>query len=441
MKKVFAQIIIFLTVMQVAFAESVVINQVLYDPLAHESGGEAIELYNPTANAVNISGWVIATEISDTDVTLPNAIIRSGGYYLIADEGWASGRGNPGWPEADHEEKMTITNSNAGVAIKNSTNVIDAVGWGDPAGIETGLYEGTPHPGSSPGQALVRINRDADTDNNSHDFTSKVPDFHRSTSSTTASGSASHISVVAIVESSFPTINSFSIITDDEDAPGIQIHPIPKKKKAVEVRGVVTHFNGNDFVEKVELEVDGRKLNMTRETDLNDNNSLYEAEFEMNFYDDPGNYPVNVTVTDKAGFTLNYSMAFEYLTSIAIEIDTSSLEFRAVHGKSSEISGDSDETTKNNVTIRNIGNSVVDVGISGTNLTGSSGVIDVSNIKYTFNGDYENGMAGSLSPEEETERIGIRAAARQPLSFRLDVPTATSPGNYTGTITLIAIGK
>ena len=97
MKKVFAQIIIFLTVMQVAFAESVVINQVLYDPLAHESGGEAIELYNPTANAVNISGWVIATEISDTDVTLPNAIIRSGGYYLIADEGWASGRGNPGW--------------------------------------------------------------------------------------------------------------------------------------------------------------------------------------------------------------------------------------------------------------------------------------------------------------------------------------------------------
>ena len=180
---------------------------------------------------------------------------------------------------------------------------------------------------------------------------------------------------------------------------------------------------------------------MTRETDLNDNNSLYEAEFEMNFYDDPGNYPVNVTVTDKAGFTLNYSMAFEYMTSIAVEIDTSSLEFRAVPGKSSEIAGDSDETTKNNVTIRNIGNSIVDLGISGTNLTGSSGVIDVSNIRYTFNGDYENGMAGSLSPEEETERIGIRAAARQPLSFRLDVPMATSPGNYTGTITLIAIGK
>ena len=232
MKKVFAQIIIFLTVMQVAFAESVVISQVLYDPLAPESGGEAIELYNPTADAVNISGWVIATEISDTDATLPNAVIRSGGYYLIADEGWASGRDNPGWPEANHEEKMTISNSNAGVAIKNSTNVIDAVGWGDPAGIETGLYEGTPHPGSSPGQALVRINRDADTDNNSHDFTSMVPDFHRSTSSTNASGSAGHISVVAIVESSFPTINSFSIITDDEDASGdSDTSPSQKKRK------------------------------------------------------------------------------------------------------------------------------------------------------------------------------------------------------------------
>lgn len=440
MKKAFVQIMMFFLLIQAAFAESVVINQVLYDPAGSESGSEAIELYNPTESAINLSGWVIATETSATDVTLPDAVIEAGGYYLIADVRWDSQKDDSSWPHADHEEIMTLANSDSGIAIRNSTAIVDAVGWGQQRGIESGLYEGTPHSGAASGEALVRTNG-TDTGNNSQDFTAAVPDFHAGTSSVPVSGSGGQITVVAVVEGSSLLINSFSILTDDEDSPGIQVHPIPKKDKTVEVVSIVTHLNGNAFIESVELSVDGRQISMTKESDVNGTSSVYEASFEMKFYDEPGEYKINLTVTDKSGVTINSSLDFEYLTSIALEIDTSSLEFRAMPGKSSEISGDSDESTGSNVTIINIGNSAVDVELSGTNLTGSDGVIDVSNIMYTFNGDYNNSMAGTLSSSEEIKRIGIPAAAKQPLSFRLDVPAATSPGNYTGTITLIAVGK
>ena len=79
--------------------------------------------------------------------------------------------------------------------------------------------------------------------------------------------------------------------------------------------------------------------------------------------------------------------------------------------------------------------------LSGTNLSGSSNVIDVSNIQYTFNGDYNNSLAGTLSYLPQTKQLGIETVSKQPLSFKLNIPTATVPGNYTGTITLIAVSE
>ena len=444
-KQTFSNAVVLLMFVQAAFAQNIVISTVFYDPLGSEAFNEAIELYNPTADSINVSGWVISTKTSAVDATLPEAVIESRSYYLIADEGWSSDRENSSWPEADYEEKIILSNSDSGVAIKNSAGVVDAVGWGDPANILDELYEGTPHPGTGPGKALIRKSLSVDTGNNSNDFIATVPDFNGSSfasqSNPGTSGSGNLIKVIAVVESSFPVIESVEILTDDEAILGVQVHPIPKRNKTVEVRSVLSHANGNGFIESVELSVEGNKVNMTKKLDLNTTSSEYEASFEMNFYDEPGSYEVSVNATDTSGVTAESSADFEYMTSIALEIDVVSLQFRAVPGTSSEIHGDSDEATDGNLTLINIGNSVVDVKLSATDLTGSNGIIDAGSIMYTFNGDYGSSMAGNLSPTEETERVGIPAAARQPLSFRLDVPTATAPGNYTGTITLIAVGK
>ncbi len=153
----------------------VIIYQVLYDPVGTESGGEAIELKNTGSAPVDVSGWVISSESSATDVTLPqNAIIPAGQTYLIADTNWDTKKDNPQWRSADYEETMTLGNSDSGVALKSNASIIDAVGWGDEEEIDASLWEGTPASPTTTGHSLVRT---SDTDDNSADFTSMPADF------------------------------------------------------------------------------------------------------------------------------------------------------------------------------------------------------------------------------------------------------------------------
>lgn len=168
-------VLIMLLVIPFAHA-SVVISQVLYDPIGTESGGEAIELRNDGNEPANIGGWVIRTESSDSDATIPlNTVLQPSATFLIADEGWNSSRDNSSWKAADYEEKITLGNTDSGVALLTANgSVVDAVGWGAPANIDSGLYEGDPAQQVSAGMALARIQ---DTDDNSADFQPAKPSF------------------------------------------------------------------------------------------------------------------------------------------------------------------------------------------------------------------------------------------------------------------------
>lgn len=153
----------------------VIIYQVLYDPVGTESGGEAVELKNTGSAPVDVSGWVIASESSATDVTLPNnAVIPAGQTYLVADANWDTKKDNSQWRSADYEETMTLGNADSGIALKSNSSVIDAVGWGDEEEINAGLWEGSPASPATAGHALVRT---SETNDNSADFTSMPADF------------------------------------------------------------------------------------------------------------------------------------------------------------------------------------------------------------------------------------------------------------------------
>jgi len=153
---------------------NIVISQVLYDPIATESGGEAVELQNVGSEPVDISGWVLETEASRKDATLPSAVLFPGDTYLIADTNWETKRDNATWKSADHEEAISLGNSNSGVAIKNGETIIDSIGWGDEAEINPGLFEGSPTTPAQPGMALLRMQ---DTDDNSEDIITAPPSF------------------------------------------------------------------------------------------------------------------------------------------------------------------------------------------------------------------------------------------------------------------------
>jgi hypothetical protein len=154
---------------------SVVINQVLYDPVNTESGGEAVELKNAGDSSVDISGWVLATESSATDATVPEStILAPGAAFLIADVGWDENKDDASWRSADYEEKITLGNTDSGVALVVNGSVMDAVGWGDADGMDGTLYEGSPASMVSVGNALLRTK---DTDDNSQDFVESAADF------------------------------------------------------------------------------------------------------------------------------------------------------------------------------------------------------------------------------------------------------------------------
>jgi hypothetical protein len=167
-------LIMLLICVQMASA-SIVINQVLYDPINTESGGEAVELLNNGASAVDISGWVLKTGSSGSDATIPAAVVlQPGQAFLIADEGWNENKDDSSWKTADHEEKMTLANSDSGIALISNNTVIDAVGWGDEESIDAGLFEGSPAVMVGVGKALLRTK---DTGDNSKDFIETIPDF------------------------------------------------------------------------------------------------------------------------------------------------------------------------------------------------------------------------------------------------------------------------
>lgn len=141
----------------------VVVSKVLSNPTNTESGGEAVEIMNMGNGSVELSGVVLATSASMTDATLPAVWLLPGERFLIADEGWDEHKDDPDWRSADHEEKITLGNEDAGVALMRDGAVLDVVGWGE----EEELLEHTPTSAAGEGVCLLRV---ADTDNNGDDF-------------------------------------------------------------------------------------------------------------------------------------------------------------------------------------------------------------------------------------------------------------------------------
>ncbi|MBI2580335.1 lamin tail domain-containing protein [Candidatus Woesearchaeota archaeon] len=431
---------------------NVIISQVLYNPAGSESGGEAVELYNPAASSVNISGWVLATETSPTDAIIPpSAVICGGCYYLVADLNWSNAKDNSSWPYADFEEAVTLANTDAGVALKDSNGIIaDAVGWGNPVNIGAGLFEGIPHIGSSGGNALVRRTVNGsylDTNNNSNDFIEAMPNFHNSSSSVSKTASANaEIQIMIIVSGSGPAVSTLNILADDDSfLPGNQVSPVPNKNKTMAVEAVIADDNGASDIASVILTFNSANLTaaMAKKSDINATAAIYSASFNLSSHFPAGNYTITATATDNSGFSANSSASFEYLTMTAVEVDASSITFFASPGSMYEVIGDESSSTATNITVLNAGNVQLDFDLWSTNFSsGSSTIIEASKLQYTFNGNYNNAsFAGNMTNAKARKDINLNPSSTAGLSLRLNLPLATSPGNYSGKISLVAVNS
>ncbi|MBX3057863.1 MAG: ExeM/NucH family extracellular endonuclease [Anaerolineae bacterium] len=144
-----------------------------------------IELYNATANSVDISGWSVqyASATGATwQVTALSGVMAPGSYYLIQQAVGAGGTTPLPTPDAIGTIAMSATAGK--VALVNTTPplsgtcptgdaIIDFVGFGSTAN----CYEGSgPTPAPSNTTAAIRLGDGAvDTDNNSADFVTGAP--------------------------------------------------------------------------------------------------------------------------------------------------------------------------------------------------------------------------------------------------------------------------
>jgi hypothetical protein len=233
--------------MSACVSANVVISQVLYDPIGTESGGEAIELKNIGSSVIDLSGWIVATEASSTDVKIPaGKFINPGQTFLIADIGWSTKRDDSEWKDADLEDTMTLGNSDSGIALKDSSgNIVDAVGWGDSEGIKESLFEGVPANPVSPGKSLLRTQ---DTDDNSEDFIESEPNFFEGVPVLVEADITITAPVVEVSDKLELSPDSFLVVKNNRDYPVV-----------IDVR-VSDLVSGKNIIEKKNVEIENKSF-------------------------------------------------------------------------------------------------------------------------------------------------------------------------------------
>jgi hypothetical protein len=440
-------------------ADNVVISEVLYDPLVTETGGEAVELYNPTGSAVDISGYVIKTESSAADATVPaGTVLEAGAYYLIADTGWSSSKDDASWPEADHEEAITMSNTDAGVALAMPDGtIVDAVGWGSAAGIGSGLYEGTPADPVSPGSSLLRTDPSVDTGDNSIDFTEAVPVFASSGTGSGESQPGEDTNVTnqsEAIDISVDVLNNAPVVTyvelsadDDPSAEGTQIMPVPEGNRQVLIDVQVTDTDGIAGIQSVIALVQGPDrawdVDLSLEEMLSNTTAVYNGSIDLAYHYSAGDYNVSVTANDSS-MSGSVATGFEYMSMTAISIDATALHFTGARlGQTADLLGDFALSTLDAPTVRNVGNTHIDLGLYGTDLTSGQESIAISNIRYSLDNDFSSSVSGVLGSSMQIQGLGLANGEDSvtSLGFQIYIPTETPNGNYTGQISVVALSS
>ncbi len=378
----------------------VIIQEVLYDPVS-ESGGEAVMLFNPSNDTIDISSWTLQSEAAVIDAKIPvNTSLGPQESYIIADIGWEATK-DPSLPSADHEEAITLYNTDAGIALKNANGtIIYAVGWGSSSGIGSGLFEGTPHGGVSENQSL---RRKYDTDDNSLDFVASEPSF------VVAIGPEVPIEL-DVEPSDRLSISEVSIATGVSLTPGVG-GIVPVKLVTTAVSDVTLFAFNRSF----ELETaDGL---------------THTALLKIPFTQAPDEYLVAFIATNgTTEMTTNRSITVPKLVSIGL--DFASLKLAKLSpGTVSEMTGDDDLAT-NSPTVQNNGNVPIDIVLSAVAPEIETKKFPLSKISFTL-----GNVTKTLKTAAQTVKTRLFPGETAPLSLSIIVPDIAA-GKYVGSVTI-----
>ncbi len=407
-----------------AVLADVFITEVYYDALNSSSYGEAVELFNNDSSSVDVTGWFLATESSETDLLFPpGATIPAHSHYLVTDLNWDENRDDVQWNLADYMETITMNNANSGIALINGSALVDAVGWGDVASIDTtqygDLYQETPAEDATSGYSLQRISNNGtfqNTQDNANDFIVALPDLKNS-SSYTGYISNGEIEVTVVVENVAPEILLVDSQEDlNNESEGIQI--IPVENMMIDMLIYAEDNNGFDdlnhsFIEFLGLEIEEYSLEQ-----IDNVTGVYLVDVPVSTILPAGPYDLSITVFDQ--ITNNTFLSFiEILPVMALELSGS---------VALNLTPYSDAITT--ISIENTGNTDAELYIAGTDFGGE---IPVHSMYYSLD-NFET--FSSLSYDSESTGLAINIGETGTLYLRLDLQQPVLPGSYTGSITI-----
>lgn len=403
-----------------AFAiDHLVISEVLFDASGTETGGEAVEIYNPSLSAINLEGYYLKTESSDVDVTLPNFNLASGQFFLVADFGWSEKRDNLSYVLADHEEAITMYNSDSGVALVYNESIIDSVGWGNFTNIEEGLYEGNPFIFVSPGKSLQRINLDSEVGDNLLDFMDGDPDLKNSSYEETQEEiSENNLLLNLSVGNSIPKIVDV-FVDDDLNEEGIQIIPNVNSKRKINFQVLINDSDGEEDFDRMEV-----KFN---EEDYLFNSSKGGVYLES--YEEAKSYFLEVFVYDKSNSSANVSFEIEYQEMVALILDSSSLN---LDGENPFVEGDLDMNTLDKPSIKNGGNVVLDIGVLGTSLES----LPIQSMMFST-----NNISNVVDSNLNIVNLGLEINSISDFGLEMVLNKEAQKGDYYGEISVIGIAS
>ena len=226
------------------------------------------------------------------------------------------------------------------------------------------------------------------------------------------------------------------IITADDDAltEGVQISPNPGDNKTINLSVVVSDSDGWDDIDTIMANITGPGLVADSPVSLslvsyNGDTATYNRTFNMSFYYLNGTYTVNVSATDKSGLNGCNSTTFEYQTLTALEFAADAIAFGFV---------EPGETSLNKPTVQNVGNAMIDVNVSGLNMSCSVNprhVITNDLIEVKINGSEYLNLSTARCFDVN---MPVGDSSFENVYFKLNVPYGTPIGDYFGNITLTA---
>ena len=396
-----------------AVQAEVIITEVMYDPTqASDTDLEWVEIYNTGTTPVDLSSWtldgsnfddltinpkeyvVVARELIDgTDDDSDSFAL----YYGNKDSVWDS---NDGFRAVDGT--MSLTNDDF-VELSSGTYT-DSVNYSSTWG------------GNGNGRSIYKI--DYNLQNTKENWAESLFDSGTPGKNKNNNG----ILVTLQVIGSSTEITSIDL-PDDSSNNGYQILPIANENKIMPITVDVS----TPSIVTAYAELNNNKITLTQ-TSSNATSKGFSGNLQMSFYNQAGNYAVNVSVIDQNQKTVYQIVNFEYLPLIASTFDIEEINFGSLTSGSS-----SGEKT---VTVKNTGNVLIDLTASATDLENGADVIPASSLQVKHSSSY---LPLSTAPTNLDINLMPGQSSNKQIYFKANVPGDINPNIYSGVISLNAV--